>query len=51
MPSTPCLCGHPDTTHQHYRPGTDCSLCGYRTCAYYVPATRRARLLHWLGLQ
>ena len=22
-----CICGHPYTAHQHYRRGTECSLC------------------------
>ena len=22
-----CVCGHGQEAHQHYRPGTDCSLC------------------------
>jgi hypothetical protein len=23
-----CWCGHSRDAHQHYRPGTDCGLCG-----------------------
>lgn len=30
-----CTCGHHDTTHQHYRPGSDCALCD---CNRYQPA-------------
>ena len=33
----PCLCGHPDAAHGHYRTGSECALCG--DCARY----RRAR--------
>ena len=23
-----CVCGHPETQHQHYRKGNDCVVCG-----------------------
>lgn len=26
----PCACGHPWDAHEHYREGTECSLC--KTC-------------------
>ena len=31
-----CICGHPLSAHQHYRRGSDCSLC--RDCRKYQPA-------------
>ena len=27
-----CSCGHRHTAHEHYRPGTDCSLCPPGAC-------------------
>lgn len=27
-----CVCGHPKIAHEHYRPGTDCSLCPLGVC-------------------
>jgi hypothetical protein len=35
MDSTPCLCGHPRWTHEHYRRGTDCGTCGRRVCPWF----------------
>jgi hypothetical protein len=32
-----CRCGHPAATHDHYRPGSDCGLCGHKTCGHYRP--------------
>lgn len=32
-----CRCLHPVDVHEHYRPGTDCSLCG-------CPSWRRQRV-------
>lgn len=32
-----CLCGHPADTHEHYRPGTDCSECSRSVCPWFVP--------------
>jgi hypothetical protein len=23
-----CACGHPESSHSHYRPGNDCVVCG-----------------------
>lgn len=28
LPSRRCRCGDPRSAHKHYRPGTDCGLCG-----------------------
>lgn len=33
----PCKCGHPRQAHEHYRPGTSCSLCG---CKRYRPTRK-----------
>jgi hypothetical protein len=35
-----CLCGCPAADHDHYRPGTDCGLCGNRVCEVYRPRNR-----------
>lgn len=48
-----CQCGHARTAHEHYRPGTDCALCGVEVCRSYdgpgpswwlrlLPSSRRA---------
>ena len=37
----PCRCGHPYLAHQHYRKGSECSLCS--DCARYRPAVRLVR--------
>lgn len=34
-----CRCGHPTDAHDHFRAGTDCSVCG---CSRYRPAARLA---------
>jgi hypothetical protein len=34
-PEKYCLCGHVSEAHEHYRRGTDCSLCD---CSRYRPA-------------
>ena len=31
----PCRCGHPAAVHEHYRPASDCSLCGRLVCERY----------------
>ena len=36
-----CVCGHPASTHQHYRNGTDCGDCGRWVCPRYVALNRR----------
>ncbi len=30
-----CDCGHNAETHQHYRVGSDCGICGHSTCHRY----------------
>jgi hypothetical protein len=30
--STLCVCGHAREAHEHYRRGSDCSLCGAAAC-------------------
>jgi hypothetical protein len=37
--SATCVCGHPRSAHEHYRPGSDCALCGPQAC----PRFRRRR--------
>ncbi|MCZ2829874.1 hypothetical protein O2W14_13605 [Modestobacter sp. VKM Ac-2986] len=37
----PCSCGHGKRTHEHYRAGSDCALCG---CGSYRGPLRR--MLH-----
>jgi hypothetical protein len=37
-----CVCGHPKIAHEHYRPGTDCSLCPPGLCDRF----RRQRKQH-----
>jgi hypothetical protein len=41
-----CVCGHPRSAHEHYRRGTDCSLCPAGGCSRFRPDTwwRRPRL-------
>jgi hypothetical protein len=34
-----CTCGHIAEAHEHYRRGSDCAICGERTCGAYVAAT------------
>lgn|GEM_PF-5824957 len=34
-----CVCGHPREAHRHFRPGSDCGICGPATC----PEFRRER--------
>lgn len=31
-----CWCGHPRSTHDHYRPGSDCGECGVARCHRYA---------------
>jgi hypothetical protein len=33
--STTCVCGHGGPAHEHYRRGSDCSLCGPRECTRF----------------
>ncbi|MBP2366334.1 hypothetical protein [Pseudonocardia parietis] len=47
-----CRCGHEKDAHEHYRPGTDCGVCGTACRAFHArtgraagrAAGRRARL-------
>ena len=52
--SPTCRCGHDREAHQHYRPGSDCGVCGYGACPYYLgPGVARHRvrqLLDRVGL-
>ena len=34
----PCMCGHGQEAHEHYRPGSDCGACGRAACGEYRPA-------------
>ena len=36
--ATPCSCGHRYVAHEHYRAGTDCSLCPPDACHRFRPA-------------
>lgn len=36
-----CRCGHEKDAHEHYRPGTDCGVCGV-TCRAFHARTGRA---------
>jgi hypothetical protein len=31
----PCMCGHGQAAHEHYRPGSDCGDCGRAGCGQY----------------
>lgn len=33
-----CLCGHGMEVHEHFRPGSDCGVCGRAACAGFRPA-------------
>ncbi len=33
-----CTCGHAYEAHEHYRAGTDCSLCEKDACPRFVAA-------------
>lgn len=49
-----CVCGHDLEPHQHYRRGSDCSLCPPGGCHRFRPAGVAASPLHrllaaWLG--
>jgi hypothetical protein len=41
-----CVCGHSAEAHEHYRRGTDCSLCAARDCLTYRRAVTPRRI--WL---
>lgn len=34
-PPARCVCGHARDVHEHYRPGSDCGICGAAECAAY----------------
>jgi len=38
-PQTLCECGHVREAHEHYRPGSDCGICGREHCASFRPAS------------
>jgi hypothetical protein len=47
----PCTCGHGPETHEHYRPGTDCGVCGATACsAYRARGGSVSGMLRRLGL-
>ena len=47
----PCTCGHGRADHQHYRPGSDCGICGAQLCASFRRRGGRIRrALRRLGL-
>jgi hypothetical protein len=31
----PCVCRHAREAHEHWRPGTDCGVCGPSACSRY----------------
>jgi hypothetical protein len=31
----PCVCGHANEAHEHYRIGSDCGACGAQNCAEF----------------
>jgi hypothetical protein len=43
--SVMCRCGHGRETHEHFRSGSDCGICGTRSCHHFRrPGWRRALL-------
>ncbi|WP_433288992.1 hypothetical protein ACQPZQ_37585 [Pseudonocardia sp. CA-142604] len=47
----PCTCGHAREAHEHYRPGTDCGVCGATGCsAYRARGGSVSGMLRRLGL-
>jgi hypothetical protein len=38
-----CVCGHPRAAHEHYRRGTNCSLCVRGACHSYRSSTNVVR--------
>lgn len=43
--SVMCRCGHGRETHEHFRSGSDCGICGTRACRHFRrPDWRRAQL-------
>lgn len=47
-----CVCGHGENAHEHYRSGTDCSLCVAGNCRKFrmlsidIKAAEPAHTLH-----
>jgi len=39
----PCTCGHARADHEHYRPGSDCGVCGAQSCASFRRRGGRVR--------
>ncbi|HEY3869612.1 MAG TPA: hypothetical protein VGM10_14720 [Actinocrinis sp.] len=33
--SAVCRCGHPGSAHEHYRPGSECAVCGLEVCSRF----------------
>ena len=46
---TLCRCGHPRQTHQHYRAGSDCGICGV-LCLQFKAQRRRYRAAKDVGM-
>ena len=38
-----CLCGHEPRAHEHWRPGSECGVCGPKGCPTYRERGGRAR--------
>ena len=43
-----CVCGHGREPHEHYRRGSDCSLCPPLACRRFRPASGLAQTLRRL---
>lgn len=37
MSSDMCSCGHAREAHEHYRRGTECSICDVTSCSAFTP--------------
>lgn len=37
-----CACGHGWDAHEHYRRGTECSICDIRQCSSFTPVAADA---------
>ncbi|NMI02050.1 (Fe-S)-binding protein [Pseudonocardia acidicola] len=42
-----CRCGHGPQAHDHYRPGSDCGICGAASCRRFVASGARTRRRSW----
>ena len=42
-----CACGHDEQTHEHYRVGNDCGICGRSGCNRYLHRVEWIRLHRW----